>query len=301
MREYYIIDSTHNRFSIDKIRTCEVAAKLRLYHGPVYTNEDIEKMWTYDSICPCLDKIRKNVRNKHIKWYIYSHTDELVTDPSWNQDFLRGMLQCGRILKHKRDFYSFVWHGNFDLVKAINTSPYAGHLHPQIPKTRTRYVWSRVPCLCFNFNPHSIDILAGVLSTGIVVTYKGMVLARYNPKVGKITRELGIPIEYENQRYTFISPFWPVICQKHMPKFFQDKWKLIPHAHKAKEYSSILWKIYNNKDPVAGEMPYLLSRRSIFYKYGSMKALRVLWIKNNMVELDSRFKKVVQEWHGKIV
>jgi len=38
----------------------------------------------------------------------------------------------------------------------------------------------------------------------------------------------------------------------------------------------------------------------IFYKYGSMRALRHLWIKNQLVNLDIRFKKVVQDWQKNV-
>lgn len=300
MKQFYIIDSTHNKFSIDKINTCEVASKLRLYCGSNYSEEDIKRLWNHNSNYPSFDKIRKNIRITNIKWYIYTHTKELIRDLSWNPDFLMGMLQWGKINYYPKNFPSFIWLGNFDLSIAINCSPFAGRLSAKF-KTDNRYFWSSVPALCLKFSSNTIEYLAGILSTGIIVTYKNKVLASYNNKVGGIVKALGIPIEYSNKRFVFISPFWAVILQDYMPQPLKDKWNFIYHAYRASEYSSILWKIYTGKDPMSDAMPYLLSRRTIFYKYGSIRALRELWIKNQLVELDSRFKKVVQEWQKKVV
>lgn len=295
MRDFYIFDITRNRHAIDRINTCEVAAKLRLYNGSRFSEEDIRKLWKLRTNSPSFDKINKNIRVPNIKWYIHSHTDELIYDPEWNPDFLMGMLEWGRIFPTKH-FPSFQWFSNYDLLLALHSSPFAGTLTIKVPQKRNRYRWSCVPALCFKYSSDTVNYLAGVLSTGEILTYKDKKLARYNRKVGKIIKNLGIPIEHQTKRFVFISPFWGVVIHKHMPKVLQDKWAYVPHAYKAQEYSAILWKIFTGKDPAVAHMPYLMSRRTIFYKYGSMKALREMWISNHLVELDSRFKKVVQKW-----
>ena len=48
----------------------------------------------------------------------------------------------------------------------------------------------------------------------------------------------------------------------------------------------------NAKDPIAGKMPYLPSRRTIFYWYNSIKVLKDLWIKNHKKNLGNSCTKL---------
>lgn len=297
MKTYYIYDSGQNRLSsIDKLNTCEVTAKLRLYHGRIFSEDDIRSLWTHKTISPSVDKIRKNLRVKNLKWYINTYTSELITDPEWNPDFLMGMLQWGSIYYNPIYFPSVRWKGNNNLLEAIRSSPYAGRLNTCDPKPGQRVIWSDVPAMCFKHSDKTVEYMAGVLSVGIVETIYNKVLVKYSHKAAKVIEKLKIPVEHRNQRYIYISPFWPVILQKYMPQAIRSKWLLIPKAYLAQEYSTILWKIYTGKDPLSEKMPYMLSRRMVFYKYGSIRALRDLWIKYHLVELDSRFKKVIRDW-----
>lgn len=297
---FYIFDSTHNRKAIDKIKTCEVAAKLRLYVGSKYTEEDTRKYWTQKYNYPSAKKIGKLIRVKNLKWYINTYSKELIEGSGWHPDFLMGMLTWGKILFYAKKFPSFIWFGNYELLLTIHSLPFVGTLNVKEEQTDNRYIWSCVPALCFNYSIESVEYLAGVLSTGQIVKQDKIVLARYNRKVGRILKSYNIPIVKQDFKSVYISPFWGVIMQKHMPKSLQDKWRMIPHAYRAKEYSAILWKVYTGEDPFVNGMPYLMSRRSIFYKYGSIKTLREMWIKNQLVELDSRFKIVVQEWQKNV-
>jgi len=301
MRQFYIFDSTHNKLEVDKMRTCEVASKLRLYVGHNYCEEDIKKIWNYKSIYPSSSKIRHRVSIGNMKWFINSHTNKLISDLTWNADFLIGMLQWGKIYYYSRNFPSFIWYGNGRITSALALSPFAGSLSEKCDYDGTRLIWSKVPALCLKHSSDTVDYMAGVLSTGLVETYQNKVLAKYNSKVGKIIRRWGIPIEHQNKTWIYISPFWAVILQKYMPECLRKEWQIIPKAYRAQEYASILWKIYTGKDPIVNKMPYLQSIRTIFNKYGSVRALRDLWIKDHLVELDVRFKKVVQEWQAKTV
>lgn len=299
MNTYYIVNNAKKRYDPEnKLRTCEVASKLRLYHGRIYSEDDIRKAWTYDLPYPSLDKIRQIVSVKNIKWYINTHTDALIIDPQWNADFLMGMLQWGQIHYNPVFFPSFRWYGNPDLLLAIIHSPFAGRMINGGHQPKRRLIWSDVPALCLKFSTDSVEYMAGVLSTGIIEASKNKVLVKYNRNVAKILESWKIPCEHKNKQWFYISPFWPVILQNYMPDILKEKWEFVPKAYRAQEYSSILWKIYTGKDPVADKMPYILSRRMIFYKYGSMKKMRDLWIENHLVELDIRFKKVVQDWQA---
>lgn len=298
MREYHLIDNTHNRTAIVNLCTCELAAKLRLYTGSKFSEEDVEKLWELKYHPPAYDTINQKIRIPNIKWYINTHSKELTMYPEWNPDFLMGMLEWGKITKFRRNFYSFSWFGNYDLLQAIQLSPFTGKLNTQVAiKSMYEYNWTCVPALCFNYSKDSIEYLAGVLSTGIIVNEKGKTLVKYNRKVGKLIGDFGIPIEIQN-RYAFISVFWPAVLQKHMPKALQLKWGGIKDekAYRANEYATITWKIYTGEDSRVNAMPYLMSRRTAYYKYGTVKNLREMWIKNQMIGLDSRFKSVIQEW-----
>ena len=255
-------------------------------------------MWNYETFPPSTLTIFRYTNVKNMKWYINTHTDELLKGYSWNSDFLMGVLQWGKVHYNLMHFPSFFWYGNENLVNILQSSPFYGEINKSY---KTRWVWFGVPALCFKYSTASIDYMAGVLSTGIVKKHKDKVLVGYNKNVGVSLRNWGIPIEAQEKPSIFISPFWPVILKNHMPESLRQKWEYVPHAYKAKEYSSILWRIYTGKDSVSEKIPYLLSRRTIFNKYGSLKALRDMWISNQLVELDLRFKKVIQEWQEKTV
>ena len=303
MNTYYIFDRNHRKLAyIDKINTCDVAAKLRLFHGPIFTEDDIRVIWNHKTISPSYFRIRRKIRVKNIKWYINTHTDEIMKDSEWHPDFLIGMLQWGKIYYSSVNFPSFWWYGNKYILEYIKSSPFAGVVNVECFKPRDRFIWSDVPALCFKYSKDSVEYMAGVLSTGIYNFNKDNSLIRYNPKIGRIISQYGIPIEHRTKRWVYISPFWPIVLQNYMPTMIKNRWSEISfnEAYRASEYSCILWKIYTGKDPVSKKMPYLLSRRMIFYKYGSMRALRHLWIKNQLVNLDIRFKKVVQDWQKNV-
>jgi len=86
-----------------------------------------------------------------------------------------------------------------------------------------------------------------------------------------------------------------------MPSILEFQWRHIEKAYKADEYAMILWKIYTGKDSKVGGIPYLSSRRTMFYKFGSVKNIDKLWLDNGLVELDPRFKEVVKEWNKFVV
>jgi hypothetical protein len=304
VKPFYICEpKRYKKLHIDKLNYCEVLSILRLYHGAMFSEEDIKAHWVHGPIYPSRPTIVNGITVKNLKWYINTHTAELVKYPEWNPDFLMGMLQWGEVLYSRYNFPSCRWYGNVELFIALNCCPYAGKKNGDKWKPGDRFIWSIVPALCFSYSSESIEYMAGVLSVGLTETIRDKgVLVQYNNRVGKLIRQWNIPIEHSTKKAVYISPFWPILLQDYMPDVLSKRWKIIHNPpYKAGEYSSIMWKVYTGKDPVVGKMPFLLSRRTIFYRYGSLRALKDMWVKNHLVELDSRFKKVVQHWQAKTV
>ena len=107
-----------------------------------------------------------------------------------------------------------------------------------------------------------------------------------------------IPIEKESSpRYgtVYISPLWISLLTPWMPES-RKKWLNIKKAYKAEEYAFILWRVFTGRDIQAGAMPFLISRRMFYYRYHTIHDLEKKWVDYKLVELDPRFKEVIQKW-----
>jgi hypothetical protein len=76
----------------------------------------------------------------------------------------------------------------------------------------------------------------------------------------------------------------------------RKKWLNVIKPCMAEEYAFVLWRVYTGKDIEAGKIPFLLSRRTFYYRYHSIDNLEKKWVDFKLVELDSRFKEVIQKW-----
>lgn len=295
MKDYYLIEKTHNKRAINKLRTCEVASLIRLYVGSNFDESDVKRYWKYKSKYPSCTIIKRNIRVSNLRWFLNTYTDQIITSIEWHPDFIIGLTKCGTI-RGLRGFPSFYWYGNENLIDVFRSCPFIGEIKTKNKGTKHPYIWSKIPALYLKHSEDSIRFMAGVLSTGIIETIDNKKLVKYNKKAMKFIGQWGIPIEYRTPHWAYISPFWVVIVQKWMPEVLVNKWKYVSKAYRAKEYAAILWKIYSNKPFLAKSIPYLVCRRSVFYRYGSIKKLQGLWVENKLVGLDSRYKNIIQEW-----
>ena len=295
MNSLSTIEEIRNRKLPYRMHLCEVASLLRLYKGIDFSDEDVVSFWKYPSTPISAGRIRKRITILNIKKFIYKRTNQIQHPHGWNPDFLMGLIQWGKLRQNAYRFPSLIWCCNNDLKQIIKSSPFSGKIK-FTEKDNSVQRWSNVPALCFNYSKDSIDFMAGVLATGLPSEIKGKYIVKYNPSIEKYIREWHIPIEYRKRSWVFISPLWPALLSQWMPDFIKSKWNILKKSRESEEYAAILWKIYTGKDAVVGKIPYLLSRRTMFYRFKSVKKIEELWINNRLVELDGRFAKVVQEW-----
>ena len=83
-----------------------------------------------------------------------------------------------------------------------------------------------------------------------------------------------------------------------MPKTL-ERWTNLKKAAKVEEYSLILWKVFVDKDIRAQGIPYLISRRSYYYRYGTIKDLSKKWVEQGLTGVDMRVREAVQYWEKK--
>ena len=75
---------------------------------------------------------------------------------------------------------------------------------------------------------------------------------------------------------------------------------ITPEAYRASLYAPILWRAYLNKEFVSKGIPYLKSRRQIYYDHnceeGVSRRLEMLRIRLGLFSLDDRIKNAVKKW-----
>lgn len=301
---YFFHDTFAPRSNGRKLQLCEVAARLALKYGdPPYTEEQIYDNWAFDNFPPSNSYLQKTVKLKHVKWYLhYRYTDMNSVNSLWNTDFLQGICKAGKIKWNKNAYPSFSWHGNEPLLEIMKECPFYGKLKAINNKFKWyRRLWSDVPALCLSYSDKTPAFLAGVLATGQISYKNGMCYATYNKSSAQYIKKCGIPIEYEDPRikYSYISVIWPSLFESYMPEVFR-KWKGIKKAYKAHEYAAILWRIYINRDISNNTMPYLQSRRQLFYEYKSVKELEKRIVVYDMLNLDDRIRTAVSNFFADI-
>lgn len=303
MKKYYLMDYDHGKLAIRQDRILNTASQIVLKYGALgvnckgFTDDRIREFWDYDSDIPSPKYLRMNIKYPNVKWYI--HNKMGIDYPIWSADFLHGLMTHCKIIWNKRRFPSCEWFNNTDITELLQNCPFGGRIVKPINSIRHR--WVNVPALYLKFDDTSIDFVAGLMAGLKKVEKNGNHYAMFDQKVLKDFKKLGIPIEDKYKRNTYlISPFWPALFVDHMPMELYQKWIEVKKPYNADIYAAILWKTYIDNDFEGDRIPYLKSRRSIYYDFkseeGAMKKVELMRVEKNLTELDNRFKNIVKEW-----
>jgi len=290
----------------EKMRRYDVLAKIAMKYGPTNSRrltedgqkEYYEEFEDYTSFIYLI----KHAKASEIKWYIHNRLK--VDHPIWNADFISGITTAGHVHWSTRDYPSFRWWGNSFLTKILEDCPYYGKIKNDKPQKKGKHCfsWQGVPALYLKPSKETISYIAGILCTGRVYNYKGENYALYQNKAMEELREFGVPMEAESKGTPrpLISPFWPALFLNYMPECCRDYWMEVKKPYNGAKYAAIFWLTHVSNKIERGGLPYLPSKRTVFYKFkddgGTIRQLQRLRVKYNLVSLDPRFKECVSSW-----
>jgi hypothetical protein len=286
-----------------KFKRCAVAAKVALKYGPINSIKIQRENFVEFSGDPDDTFSRyKRVTTSQIKWYIRNHLE--ADDPIWNGDFIAGITKSGRVHWSTRQYPTFKWWGSPILTTVLNDCPYYGRVKNDKPQEEERhcYSWQRVPALYLNSSYNTVSYVAGLLSTGKHHVFDGETYALYKHEVMRELELFGIKMERSSvgKPRALVSPFWPALFTKYMPESCHSYWFDIKKPYKGMEYAAILWATYANHKIVKNGLPYLPSRRSVFYHFqhenGTLRELQKLRIMNGLFGLNKRIEECLIKW-----
>ena len=309
MRRYLTTNLEQLKAHKKQYRRYELAAKLAIKYGSacnnddgLYTDRQIGEFWKLKAIAPTPASLRHQAQVQQVKWFIVNHL--MYDDGVWNGDFLHGIATVGSLEIHKHRYPSLIWFANNAVEDLVNMSPFGGTKNRNFAhhdKTQ-RHIWSYVPAFYLKHSKDSIRFMAGVFATGQLFTpdEEKKIFVKYNGGTIKYIKEYGIPIEYENSSYVLISPIWPALFANYMPKKLGKQWLRL-NGEKTELYAALLWKTFVGNDFKSKAIPYLKSRRWVFYAFRketngkTLKYLKDLILRYGIPSLDRRIRKVVQE------
>lgn len=309
-REYNLIDTTHNKAYIKRMRMCETICKILLqskdigcvYKVVVGNQRLFNQLWHWDNYPPRLKTFENFVTPSNIKWYIH---DVMKFDHhEWNVDFLNGLLTCGKKCFSNHYMPIFRWRSPKFLVDIFKESPFGG-----VVGEDTRFhglKWVRAAHLYFRYSEHTPQFMAGVLATGDLKEHKGKVYAVYNEKYLDTFKRWGIPVERVDHFFQrlYVSPIWGALMSIYMPSKIGKKWLTIEHPYGTNLYCPVLWYVYCDTSFPRRGIPYLKTRRRIFYEYkceeGALKRLEMLRLEKGLTQLDERIRQAIFVWKSKL-
>jgi len=297
MTKYPLIDVEHGvpERRLDKMYL--TAAKIAVKYGGCqrdkpYSRNKIIEFWEEDPDIPRPTRttFRKTMKLPTIKWFIHNR---LTTDDDiWNADFLHGMARNGRISWNKVSYPTLYLYNNNSLKELIESSPFGGRI-------RSNIKWNYVPAFYLKYSEETISFLAGVLAGGRIIKRDGYQFASYTYRLHSLFVKWGIPIEHVRFKQILISPIWAAIMTLWMPEEVREKWTKLSNPFGTDEYCPILWKTYVDSEFPTGGIPYLMSRRSIYYKYHSVSIIKRMRVSKGMTTLDNRFREAIHRWSEK--
>jgi hypothetical protein len=284
-----------------------VAAKIAIKYGrdknkgPVYTEDRIKEFWDFEEYHPSAEFFRRRIRTKKLKQIL--KTSVKLNDEIWNEDFMHGVAQNAEgVSPNNLFFVSMEWYNNDAITEIINLCPFGGKKGVNLTEKRQykRDVWMYAPVLEITPNPKSLSFMAGVLSCGKIIEKNGETFVQYRHNARKFLKEMGIPVEYEAKPFILISPVWPALFSLKMPVPLRERWMNLKNPCKSRLYCPILWRTYVKSTFRTGGIPYLKSRRTIYWEYkceeGAMKKLEQLRFDLRLTRLDHIFRDMVQFW-----
>jgi hypothetical protein len=285
--------SRKKRIIFDK--ACEVAAKIVLKYGKktpaIFTTDTIRKFWDLPDVFPpsvgyFLSKIKMPV----VWWWINNNLS--LDDKIWNADFIHGVAQHGKINWYKHQSPT-LWFSNLYIKNVIKDNPIQGHVSAQ--------EWTCVPAFYLKYSKESISFMAGFFSVFVPHKKENKCYAVSNRSTMDLLKKWNIPIEKTGNKYIYLSPIWPALLTPWMPEHIRSKWFGLKKAYRVRLYAPILWKTHMGKEFRKNGIPYLKSRRTIFYEYkndevGALKYLDKLRVSMNLTELDNRIGEIIRKW-----
>ena len=287
---------------------------LSAFHKPEFQTL-INKYWTFEGR-PFSYLALKNVRLHDVACHIHNHI-ECVEYNGWKVDFLYGLAKCGKISRFKKLLPYIKWEGQEHLIDILKEQPFAG----QVGKHYGGYnSLDSAPVFYLKYSDKTPDFMAGVLACGKLINLNGVSYAMYAEHFINIFRSWGIPIEEcpdislneGKQKFIFISPLWAKLFTIYMPDVCKKVWEEIKNPVNAKIYCPILWYTYIDNMIVKKGIPFLRSRRSVFYDLkmisdieqeisveddkGSVDKLYRMRVDTGLVNLDDRIKESVHQW-----
>jgi len=303
MKGFYLIDLSHNREQKKKLKVGITAAQIVMKYGGKkasdFDMDEIREFWKYEEPYPTLDYFIKYAKINVIKWFIKRHIKS--SDEIWTADFIQGLATNTKVKVSDNHYTCLEWYGNENLVNLMKLCPFGGKVHHHRRRKTSNKIgrnrWSDVPALHMDYQEGSISYIAGVFAGGQL--NQGGSLVKYKGNAVDYIKKLGIPIEKETRdNIIFISPLWPALFSKWMPVEVRSKWVDLEEAKGATNYAAILWKTYIGTNFISNQLPYLKSRRSIYYNYkckeGAMRKLEMLRIEKGLTGLHNRIGEVVK-------
>jgi hypothetical protein len=287
------------------MKTCAILA-IKYGHnlkefGYPYTPQQINEHWQYKDMPVPIQHKFKVISPKDLIAFMKKHV--VINHPIWNSDFLHGLLLNGNIRNLSNMFCSFHWRNNPNLDDIIMSCPFHGKINNAVGKhdiLDLNKLWKNVPAISTKYFNETSSYVAGILSAGIIYKVKDFNFIKYRYGVKEEFKRLGIPIKIGPGGTVLISPFWPALYSPLMPNIIKDKWSKVKHPYKAHEYAAIMWRTYSDKEFKRNAIPYLRSRRSIFYDYkcpeGAMNKLESLRFEHDLIEITPTVNEMIKYW-----
>jgi hypothetical protein len=307
MKHFHLIDTSGGIEPIQQEAVCKTAALIALKYGEMgnnrtgYSHDRIVEFWEHGTPYPSKNDFEKYAKVPQIKWYIHNKVNNVLQDDGlWSSDFLHGLLSHGKISWNKRRYPSFEWFNNSVITKLLRSCPFSGRILECKCDNQIKAEWSGVPALYLPYSVDGIDFMTGAMCGLKLAIKDGQEYAQMTKRAVSYFKKWGIPIEKEQGPSYFISPMWPALFAPRMPNDIGKTWTNLKHACNVNLYAPVLWKTYvNNEFPVKG-IPYLKSRRTIFYQFGkeegAMGKIERLRVDCGLTELDNRIGAIVKEW-----
>lgn len=308
---FYLIDVNEEK-NIKKYKrqmmVCDAFARTLLFCDFGKSKDRIEKcmcFWSFNETKRYKYETLKLIDSSSILWYIKNKIT--VQDEIWNGSFLHGLANYGSINNITKTVRQFSWWSNEEVFHTLDQSPFGGTLsnrfliaHRARGKSMHRKFRYSSYAYYLPYKEYSPSYVAGIMAGGKIIQENGYSYAQYPKRVRSIFEFMKIPIEKVNKLKQlkssfFVSPFWPALFESLMPEKSRI-YSSVPKAYMADSYAAVLWKIYTTCDFVTGAIPYLPSRRWIYYNYKTddeavIKFLERKYVDWKLVELHNVFRE----------
>ena len=298
---------TKQERAIFQERVYELASNLAIRNGRKYTEEELRIHWKFGAPFPSLYYYGRHIKVSKVKWYIHNKIE--FSDGIWNNDFLHGLMSHCKIKWSKSQYPTSIWHKNDVIKELIQCSPFGGEV---VSSDKWNNKWKCVPSLYLKYSPDSLSFMAGLLSGAELFEHEQVRYACFKDISLPFLKERGIPIEKTIQiravdkmvNRHLISPFWVALFTPYMPVEIRDRWLNVKKGCNSSMYAAILWKIYVDNDFKPNGIPFLKSRRMIYYNLdketegeeSGLKKLERMRYEKGLTGLSNNVRTAIRKW-----